>query len=123
MGRGRKCAEFCNAWVDHADGSILILYVDDCNHSAASPGRPPYIHVFDVFVMNRLRVLNLARILGLTDELLRKRATPSSQIRYHRQENDYRCKSFINSKAISVSKKNTELFLKELINSKNIMSA
>ena len=33
--------------------------------------------------------------------------------------NDYRCKSLMNSKTISVSKKNTEIIFAELINSKN----
>ena len=42
---------------------------------------------------------------------------------YHPGQNDYRCKSLINSKTISVSKKITELFFAGLINSKNIMSA
>ena len=39
--------------------------------------------------------------------------------KYHSAENDYRCKSLINSKTISVSKKNTEITFAELINSKN----
>ena len=42
---------------------------------------------------------------------------------YHPAENDYRCKSLINSKTISVSKKFSEIIFAGLINSKNIMSA
>ena len=37
-------------------------------------------------------------------------------------KNDYSCKSLLNSKTISVSKKITEINFSELINSKNIMS-
>ena len=37
---------------------------------------------------------------------------------YHLRQNDYRCKSLINSKTISVSK-NTEIIFAELINSKD----
>ena len=38
---------------------------------------------------------------------------------FHRGKNNYRCKSLINSKTISVSKKKTEIIFAELLNSKN----
>ena len=41
---------------------------------------------------------------------------------YHCGKNDYICKSQINSKTFSVSKKNTEINFTELINSQNIIS-
>ena len=49
----------------------------------------------------------------------RKTNRPKSHMKYHSAENDYRCKSLINSKTISVSKKITEIFFAGLINSKN----
>ena len=40
---------------------------------------------------------------------------PWSTYEYHLHKNEYRCKSLINSKTIPVSKKNTGLFLQDLL--------
>ena len=51
------------------------------------------------------------------------RCTRACRPRNHPGKNNYRCKSLISSKTISVSKKKTEIIFAEVIDSQNIMSA